>query len=650
MKKLISIVFFIHCSCSSFAQTRPGIDSLLRLLEVEKREDTTQVRRYIKLAALYATLKPESTIYYADLALKLSEKLNYDWGKAYAYRTFSSGFKVMGDFPLAIEFLQKAKDIISRSKNAGRNFGLEMVLANLNFSQGEYRQTIDFYLQSFTKSKSQSESAFRDYLFIAASYAGLHKPDSALVYSKLAYPIALKKNSNVGWVHAVFGDAYFQLNKLDSAMIHFKLSYLISQETTAIIDFINSAIGIAKVYKAWGKLDSCIWYAKMALAESQSGSFRDRAIIASTLLGEVYEKNNPTESVKYYKLAFAINDSVFGQQKTRQVQNLKYKEELRKREAEEKDRESKAKLQRYLLIGGITALAFITLILVRNNRQKQKAKTIIEKAYSELKATQSLLIQSEKMASLGELTAGIAHEIQNPLNFVNNFSEVSNELIKEMVDEVDKGNTAEVKAIATDLEQNLEKILHHGKRADAIVKGMLQHSRSSSGVKEPTDINALADEYLRLAYHGLRAKDKSFNATMKTDYDASIGNINIIPQDIGRVILNLITNAFYVVDEKKKQSPTGYEPLVTVSTKALTPPTAGGGRGVLISVKDNGNGIPQKVMDKIFQPFFTTKPTGQGTGLGLSLSYDIVKAHGGEIKVDTKEGEGTEFIINLPVV
>ena len=264
----------------------------------------------------------------------------------------------------------------------------------------------------------------------------------------------------------------------------------------------------------------------------------------------------------------------------------------------------------------------------------------LKKSLEELKATQTQLIQSEKMASLGELTAGIAHEIQNPLNFVNNFSEVSTELVDEMNIEIDRGNTEDAKLIAQDLKQNLEKINHHGKRAGEIVKGMLQHSRASSGVKEPTDINSLADEYLRLAYHGLRAKDKSFNAAMKTDFDESIGNINVIPQDIGRVILNLITNAFYVVDEKKKQNPEGYEPTVTVSTRKT-------GDKVEIKVKDNGNGIPQKVMDKIFQPFFTTKPTGQGTGLGLSLSYDIVKAHGGELKVETKEGEGTEFSVVL---
>jgi signal transduction histidine kinase len=259
-----------------------------------------------------------------------------------------------------------------------------------------------------------------------------------------------------------------------------------------------------------------------------------------------------------------------------------------------------------------------------------------------LKSTQAQLIQSEKMASLGELTAGIAHEIQNPLNFVNNFSEVNKELIGELREEIKKGNIEEVNVIADNIEANQEKINHHGKRADAIVKGMLQHSRTSTGVKELTDINALSDEYLRLSYHGLKAKDNSFNATMKTDFDNRIGKTNIIPQDIGRVLLNLYNNAFYAVNEKKKSAVTGYEPTISVSTKKI-------GDKVEIRVKDNGNGIPQKIADKIFQPFFTTKPTGQGTGLGLSLSYDIVKAHGGEIKVDTKESEGSEFIIQLPV-
>ncbi|NNJ89653.1 MAG: hypothetical protein HKP53_09640 [Eudoraea sp.] len=277
-----------------------------------------------------------------------------------------------------------------------------------------------------------------------------------------------------------------------------------------------------------------------------------------------------------------------------------------------------------------------------------KAKASIETTLTELKATQNQLVQSEKMASLGELTAGIAHEIQNPLNFVNNFSEVSKELIEEMLEEMQKGDEEEVKALADDIIQNLEKIHHHGQRADGIVKGMLQHSRTSSGEKEATDINVLADEYLRLAYHGLRAKDKSFNATLVTHFDETIGKVNVLAQDLGRVILNLITNAFYAVQERKKEGATGYEPTVTVSTKKLTTPTGAG--GIEIRVEDNGNGIPETIKEKIFQPFFTTKPTGQGTGLGLSMSYDIVKkGHGGELTVESKEGKGTSFSIQLPV-
>jgi len=274
-------------------------------------------------------------------------------------------------------------------------------------------------------------------------------------------------------------------------------------------------------------------------------------------------------------------------------------------------------------------------------KELQQEKAVVEITLTELKSTQNQLIQSEKMASLGELTAGIAHEIQNPLNFVNNFSELNSELIAEMKQEIDKGNMEDVRLIASDIDENQKKILFHGQRAGSIVKSMLQHSRTSKGMKEPTDINALCDEYLHIAYHGLRAKDKSFNALMKTNFAENIENIYVIPQDIGRVLLNLYNNAFYAVTEKNKQQPENYEPTISVSTKKLT-------NNIEIKVRDNGNGITQKVIDKIFQPFFTTKPTGQGTGLGLSLSYDIIKAHNGELKVDTKEGEYSEFTVLFP--
>ncbi len=342
-------------------------------------------------------------------------------------------------------------------------------------------------------------------------------------------------------------------------------------------------------------------------------------------------------------------DSVFSSANIARIKNLDFQQSLQKMQEEQTRKEAvqeyKSRIKVYSLAAGLAGLLIFIFILYRNNRQREIANRKIEKAYKDLKATQTQLIQSEKMASLGELTAGIAHEIQNPLNFVNNFSEVNTELIAELRDERSKvkgeRNEQLEDEILNDIEENEVKINHHGKRADAIVKGMLQHSRSSSGVKEPTDINALADEYLRLSYHGLRAKDKSFNATMETHFDENLQKIAVIPQDIGRVLLNLYNNAFYAVSEKKKIQGDNYEPTVSVSTKKIADK-------IEIRVSDNGNGIPQKVVDKIFQPFFTTKPTGQGTGLGLSLSYDIIKAHGGEIKVETKEGEGAEFIIQLP--
>jgi len=281
--------------------------------------------------------------------------------------------------------------------------------------------------------------------------------------------------------------------------------------------------------------------------------------------------------------------------------------------------------------------------------QVVKRTAELAKSLENLKSTQYQLIQSEKMASLGELTAGIAHEIQNPLNFVNNFSEVNKELLTEMNAEIENGNFIEVRAIAKSIAGNEEKIITHGKRADSIVKGMLQHSRSSTGVRELTDINVLIEEYFRLAYHGLRARDKTFNAIMKTEFDSSLEPVNIVPQDIGRVVLNLITNAFYAVAERAKAKAEGYEPTVTVSTHNVHPLSEGTPPGVLIIVRDNGNGIPDSIKGKIFQPFFTTKPAGQGTGLGLSLSYDIVKAHHGILSVESTSDGGSEFSMRLPI-
>ena len=374
-------------------------------------------------------------------------------------------------------------------------------------------------------------------------------------------------------------------------------------------------------------------------------------------------QGNYKNAFEHYKLYTLYRDSLIKEENEKKALQAKMqfefdkKQAIAKAEQDKKDAEQKRiKNIQYFTIGALVVLVLVILLIAfiqwRNNNQKKKANALLqqqkekaEETLVELKATQSQLIYSEKMASLGELTAGIAHEIQNPLNFVNNFSEVNKELIAEMREEIANGNYSGVTVLARDVEENEEKINHHGRRADSIVKGMLQHSRAGSGQREPTDINALADEYLRLSYHGLRAKDKNFNSEIKTDFDRDLsfaeGKINIVTQDIGRVLLNLYNNAFYAVNDAMVNDLPGYKPTVTVSTKKL-------GNGVELTIKDNGKGIPQKAVDKIFQPFFTTKPPGQGTGLGLSVCYDIIKAHSGEIKVETKEGEGSKFIITLP--
>jgi two-component system NtrC family sensor kinase len=404
------------------------------------------------------------------------------------------------------------------------------------------------------------------------------------------------------------------------------------------------------VYQALNKKDSSILYAKEGLKAAKQMGKSNNISEAAKFLAQLYEDKDNKVALAYFKMAVAINDSVYSQKNMLAITDISNAEQERLKEIEAAKLSYQNTLRQYSFLVGLGFLAIVAFLLYRNNRRKHKdnvklqsQKEEIELTLSQLKSTQAQLIQSEKMASLGELTAGIAHEIQNPLNFVNNFSEVSSEMIDEMKEELAKGDLKEAEAISDDLKLNLEKIHHHGNRASSIVKGMLEHSRTSSGEKELTDINALADEYLRLSYHGLRAKNKDFNAEMVTDFDPNLPKIEVIPHDIGRVLLNLINNAFQAVDEQSKKGIESYKPTVTVKTE-LTAQSQ-----LLIAITDNGNGIPDAIKDKIFQPFFTTKDTGKGTGLGLSLAYDIVKAHGGELTVETEGGIGVEFLIHLPI-
>jgi two-component system, NtrC family, sensor kinase len=643
IKTFIATILLLLSWINGFTQSQQLIDNLHHQLATAK-DDRSRIDAQIILCSNYRLGNTDSSVYYGQVALSSAQKINYPEGEILALSFMSITLGQIGNLSKALEMAFKALQI-AKSNN------LETLTSPTLNSIGEiyivlkdYPKALD-YLQ---KQKNLYDTRKMDEGFgyalydIGNVYEETDQLDSARYYELQALEFFRKNNREEPLVSKTLGNIEMKSGNRARALSYYQQSLQIAIQNNEHRASASAYNKIASFYKVVNQPDSGIYYARKGLEEAELISHKKTILEAATLLSAFYEQKDAKESLKYLKIANTYKDSLFSTGNIQIIQALVDKEEEHQNEIEAAKTKYQGQLKQYAFIAGLGILLLIASILYRNNRQKQKANKILEITLSNLRATQGQLIQSEKMASLGELTAGIAHEIQNPLNFVNNFSDVNRELADELEQEIDKGNYTDAKTLARDIKDNEEKINHHGKRADAIVKGMLQHSRSSSGQKEPTDINALADEYLRLAYHGLRAKDKSFNADIKTDFDESIGKINIVPQEMGRVILNTINNAFYAVDEKKKIIGNGYEPTVSVTTKKNN------GK-IEISVKDNGNGITQKALDKIFQPFFTTKPTGQGTGLGLSLSYDIVKAHGGELKVETKEDIGSEFIISLPL-
>ncbi|HEU4860262.1 MAG TPA: tetratricopeptide repeat protein [Chitinophagaceae bacterium] len=649
MKNIFFLVFLLISAIKLPGQNRE-VDSLIKLLE-KAPEDTNRVKIILNLANKFYFYKPDLSREYSEKALKLARDLKYNNGIVNSLNLAGEARRLTGDYPKALQYQLEALEISRELKNKLIESNSLGFIGVIYMELNEYRQALQYFLPAINIKNHLPASP--PGIFILAntgiSYDFLNMPDSALHYLRLAgeQNIGVRHPQLSSLIPRSVGNVYMHKGKFDSALLFYFAALQNSRNSRESINLGAIQQKIAEVYEKLNRSDSSLYYVLNAFNEAQRTSQKSRLLESSNLLVRLYRGMRKYDSAFYYDdIATSMKDSLFGMSKFKQLQLLMLSEQKRQQEIEQEQERYRNKTRMMALWSAVGVFLIIAFILFRNNRQKQKTNKVLETTLANLKSTQSQLIQSEKMASLGELTAGIAHEIQNPLNFVNNFSEVNDELLKELKTEAEKGNLEEVKAIANDIAFNSEKINHHGKRADGIVKGMLQHSRSSSGIKEPTNLNTLVDEYLRLAYYGLRAKDKSFNATVKTDFDESIGSINIIPQDIGRVVLNLINNAFYAVDEKKKKSGNTYEPIVTVSTRTVKPPS--GGLMAEIRVADNGNGIPQKVLDKIFQPFFTTKPTGQGTGLGLSLSYDIIKAHGGELQVKTKEGEFAEFLIHLP--
>jgi signal transduction histidine kinase len=626
-------------------------DSILKVYELKNDFDERLdiLLSFTNFSGLEAD--PLYCLEFAAKIYKISQKNNDRNAEATAWTYYGQGYRLMGNYTKALECHYKSIAIATKIGNKSQIAFSYNQLGNIYKDREENDKAIEIYrIALFFSEEGRGKIVkYAPPNNLGSVYLNEGKLDSSIYYSNRSLEVLQLTNQNqnifIPIILGNLGGAYSRMNKKKDAEKYFQraLSIVAKPDYKSIRVKYLVFFTIAEHFRRNQQLDSCLYYAKMAITVLENTVFGYLMAKPAQLLSELYEGKNADSTVKYLRIYLKTNEVINSTRVTQQLQVMAFEEEQRKLELEQTRKEAQVRLKIYFLIAGLLLVSIFGLLMFRNNRQKHKINTKLENTLANLQATQKQLVQSEKMASLGELTAGIAHEIQNPLNFVNNFSEVSTELVDEMKSEIKKGNYDEVNVMADDVKQNLEKINHHGQRAADIVKGMLQHSRSSSGLKEPTDINALADEYLRLAYHGLRAKDIDFNATMKTDFDKSIGKIKIIPQDIGRVILNLITNAFYAVNEKSKQGIADYEPTVSVSTKKVNDK-------VEIKVTDNGNGIPANILDKIFQPFFTTKPTGQGTGLGLSLSYDIVKAHGGELMVESKEGAGSEFLIQLPIV
>ena len=703
MKKLKLLIagLLIFAGMDGICQTSK-IDSLQVVIR-EAQDDTFKVKDLLSLAESELRIDNQLALKYSDDAHKLADKLNYSYGQAYALKYMGNASYYQGNYVEALIYWRQSLAIF---KQSGDILGVSNMQNNLGvvyFYQGDDEQALNYYLESlkaaeeikdklrivtalvnigavYFNKESTYDLALKYYLQALPLGEELKDPEAlgtvyvnlgeiylvkgddvtALNYFTKGLDAYKKSNGNVPYALYDLGRLYAQRGDFERAISYQKEAFDLAEEKSSKNEMAQAKLGLAETYRGMGNNKEAIGAYQAALEIAKEVNANYLLKNAYQGLAELYEKSpDYKEAYEYLTLYAAIKDTLYNAEIDKKIQYMSLQFDIEKKQGEidllEKDKLQKIqearnqRLWNFSVSGALIFALVLSFVLFRNVRNKQRSNALlrsqkeeIQDTLEKLKATQSQLIQSEKMASLGELTAGIAHEIQNPLNFVNNFSEVSYELIDEMKEELDSGNIEDIKAIVSDLRHNLEKINAHGKRADAIVRGMLQHSRTSSGTKESVAINAMADEYLRLTYHGLSAKDPSLSVDMKTDFDEKVGKIMAIPQDLGRVILNILTNAFYAVKEKKKLSTDDYRPVVSVSTRKLK-------NNIVINISDNANGIPQNVLNKIFQPFFTTKPTGEGTGLGLSLSYDIItKGHGGELKVDTKEGEGTTFSIYLP--
>jgi two-component system NtrC family sensor kinase len=628
----------------------PGaaVDSLRHLLTLPQT-DVARVALLCQISDQLWTQHTDSAAVYANKALALARRIHYQQGEGAALNRLGAALRE-SNLARALEVFQQSLHIAETTHDQGliaqnlRSIGIIYVYLR------DKRQGLAYYFRAL-KIAEQLHDEHRTVIElsnIGLAYDLFGQNDSSQIFQERAYALARRLHTPTNYILYGLGNVARKSGQVAQARTFYRQSIAESKKVHHLRSLNFAYVGLAQLYQQVGQADSSIYYARLGCQAAQTNGFLRGVLNASTLLTQDFrQRGRPDSALKYQSLMLVMKDTLFGQEKVMRLQSLNYREQQRTQEVAASQAALRARYRTAGLVGLLVGLLVLAIILARHGRQQRLAREALEQSLAELKTAQDQLVQREKMAFLGELTAGIAHELQNPLNFVKNFAEVSTEL----VDEINSNphnparDTTLEREILDGLKQNLQQISQHGQRATSIIKGMLEHSRTGTSQRLPTDLNALIEESLRLAYQGLRTKEKNFTAELITQLDPALPPVSVVPQDLSRVLINLFTNAFHAVQQRQRQhagAAAGYQPALTVSSRVA----AG---QVEISIRDNGTGMSEKVKAKVFQPFFTTKPVGEGTGLGLSMSHEIVtKGHGGTLAVQSREGEGTEFIIGLP--
>ncbi len=628
------------------AVSRVVLDSLRHLLTLPQT-DFDRVLLLCQVSDQLWTQRTDSAAVYAQGALALARRVHYRHGEGEALNRLGAALRE-SNLARSLELFQQSLRIARATHDQAltaqnlRSIGIIYVYLR------DKRQGLAYYFQALKIGRQLGDErrVVIELSNIGLAYDLFGQLDSAQLYQTRALVLARRLHTPTNYILYGLGNEARRRGEVAQARAYYRQSIAESKKVGHLRSLNFAYVGLAQLYQQIGRLDSSTYYARLGCQAGRTNGFLRGVLNASTLLTQNFKRLGPSDSaLRYQSLLLVMKDTLFGQEKVMRLQSLNYREQQRAQQAAASQAALRARYRTAGLVAGLVVLLVLAIILARHGRQQKRARKALEQSLAELKTAQEQLVQREKMAFLGELTAGIAHELQNPLNFVKNFAEVSTDLVEDMGGDEPARNTALQAEILAGLKQNLQQISQHGQRATSIIKGMLEHSRTGTGQRELINLNTLVSDSLRLAHQGLRTKDKEIDVQLTTSLAPGLPLVSVVPLELGRVLINLCTNAFYAMQQRRRQLPAGtaYHPALTVSTRAVP-------GGVEVRIRDNGTGMSEKVQAKIFQPFFTTKPVGEGTGLGLSLSHDIITTgHGGTLRVESQEGEGTEFVLGLPV-